>query len=106
MLSTILQVQPSAELVDACGASPGWACRRIYEATGNKALAGAVDFVLGAPLRILLIVVVALVVNSLLRRAIRRFTNTISGAAAGGGLLTPRSVRASSRAQTIGSVLR
>jgi len=106
MLSILLQVTPSDELVDACGSTPAWACRRIYEATGNKTLAGAVDFILGAPLRILLIIIVALVVNSLFRRAIRRFTNTISGAAAGNGLLTPRSVRASSRAQTIGSVLR
>jgi small conductance mechanosensitive channel len=106
MLSLLLQVQPAADLVDACGASPGWACRRVYEATGNKTLAGAVDFILGAPLRILLIVVVALVVNALLRRAIRKFTNTIAGAAASDRLLTPRGVRASSRAQTIGSVLR
>jgi len=107
MLSTILQVQPSAELVDACGASPGWACRRIYEATGNKTLAGAVDFVLGAPLRILLIIVIALVVNGMLRRAIRRFTNSIAGAASHGSILNSGgSVRAASRAQTIGSVLR
>src|SRR3954453_4813274 len=106
MISVLLQVPPSAELVDACGSSPGWACRRIFEATGNKALAGAVDFVLGAPLRILLIIVIGLVVNALLRRAIRRFTNTISGATTSGGILTSSNVRASSRAQTIGSVLR
>src|SRR3954447_5083010 len=105
MISVLLQVPPSAELVDACGSSPGWACRRIFEATGNKALAGAVDFVLGAPLRILLIIVIGLVVNALLRRAIRRFTNTISGAATH-GVLNSGSVRAASRAQTIGSVLR
>src|SRR5687768_14061394 len=106
VLSVVIQVAPSPELVDACGAQPSWACRRIFESTGNKALAGFVDFVLGAPLRILLIVVVALVVNSLVRRAIRRFTDTISGAASSGGRLTTGNVRASSRAQTIGSVLR
>ena len=119
MLLMLLQVTPSPELVDACGSAPSWACRRIFDATGNKGLAGAVDLVLGAPLRILFIVVVAMVINRLIRRTIRRFTNTISGAATSSArlhalrerapsLLIPpeSSVRAASRAQTIGSVLR
>jgi small conductance mechanosensitive channel len=114
----LLQVSPSPQLVDACGASPTWACRRIYEATGNKALAGFVDFLFGAPLRILLILLVAFITSHLVRRAIRRFTDTISGTVASPRVdkfrhqppagLRPASgtVRAASRAQTIGSVLR
>ena len=114
-----LQVAPSADLVDACGATPSWACRRIFDATGNRTLAGAIDYVVGAPLRIVVILVVAAVVNRLIRRAIRRFTDTISGAAEGRGRLhtlrerapdalipTEGGVRAASRAKTIGSVLR
>jgi moderate conductance mechanosensitive channel len=119
MLAMLLQVVPSADLVDACGSTPSWACRRIFDATGNTGLAGAVDFVVGAPLRIVVVLVVAMIVNRLIRRAIRRFTDTISGAAVSAGrlhalrdraptvLIPPdSSVRAASRAQTIGSVLR
>ena len=114
----LLQVSPSPELVDACGSSPSWACRRIFDATGNKALAGFVDFLFGAPLRILVILVVAFVASHLVRRTIRRFTDTISGTVcsprvdklrsqAPAALRPPSgSVRAASRAQTIGSVLR
>jgi small conductance mechanosensitive channel len=120
MLAIIVQVAPSPELVDACGSSPSWACRRIFDATGNKGLAGAIDYIIGAPLRIVFIIVVAWIVNWLIRRAIRRFTDTISGAAVTAGKLQARrtdtspgvvipperSLRAASRAQTIGSVLR
>ena len=114
----LLQVSPSPELVDACGSSPSWACRRIFDATGNKALAGFVDFLFGAPLRILLILLVAFVTSRLVRRAIRRFTDTIAGTASGERMdrlrqrapapLRPgqTSARAASRAQTIGSILR
>src|SRR5438105_639164 len=119
MLQTLLQVAPAPELVDACGSAPSWACRRIFDATGNKGLAGGIDYVVGAPLRIVVILVVAMITNRLIRRAVRRFTDTISGAAVSAGRLhairdkTPgvlippeSSLRAASRAQTIGSVLR
>lgn len=116
MYSVLLQVAPSVELVDACGASPSWACRRVFEATGNKALAGAVDWLVGAPLHILIILIVAVIANAIIRRAIRRFTDTISGVVSAGHarrnhevatVIPPdRSVRAASRARTIGSVLR
>jgi small conductance mechanosensitive channel len=120
MLGVQLQVAPSPDLVDACGSAPSWACRRIFDATGNKGFAGAVDYVVGAPLRIVFIIVLALIVNRLIRRAVRRFTDTISGVAVSNSgrihalrerapsvLIPPEStVRAASRAQTIGSVLR
>jgi small conductance mechanosensitive channel len=112
----LLQVTPSPELIDACGASPSWACRRIFDATGNKALAGFVDFLFGAPLRILLILIVAFVTSRLVRRAIRRFTETIAGTVSSPrvdrlrapvGLRPPEgTARAAARAHTIGSVLR
>src|SRR5436853_2907146 len=84
---TPAQVAPAPELVDACGSTPSWACRRIFDATGNKGLAGGVDYIVGAPLRILVVLVVALFVSRLFRRSIRRFTDTISAAAAGRGRL-------------------
>ncbi len=114
----VVQVSPSPELVDACGSSPSWACRRIFDATGNKALAGFVDFLFGAPLRILVILLVAFIASHLVRRSIRRFTDAISGTVASprvdklrnqapAALRPPSgSVRAAARAQTIGSVLR
>jgi small conductance mechanosensitive channel len=114
-----IQVSTSPDLIDACGASPSWACRRIFDATGNRGLAGAIDYVVGAPLRILVIVIVAFIANRILRRGIRRFTDTISGAAEGHGRLhtlrehapsvlipTNGNARSASRAKTIGSVLR
>jgi small conductance mechanosensitive channel len=118
MLHVLLQVAPSPDLVDACGSSPSWACRRIFDATDNRGLAGAIDFVVGAPLRILVVLVAATIFNRLIHRAIRRFTNTISGAAEGHGrlhrlrerapgvLIPTEGARAASRARTIGSVLR
>ena len=116
MYSVLMQVAPSPELLDACGASPSWACRRIFEATGNKSLAGLVDWLIGGPLHVLLIIVIAMIANAVIRRAIRRFTETISGVVSAGharrnhetpAVIPPEhSVRAASRAKTIGSVLR
>jgi len=116
MYSVLMQVAPSPELLDACGASPSWACRRIFEATGNKSLAGLVDWLIGGPLHVLLIIVIAIIANAVIRRAIRRFTETISGVVSAGhvrrnqdtpAVIPPEhSVRAASRAKTIGSVLR
>jgi hypothetical protein len=39
-------------LVDACGENPHWPCDWVFRATGNKALAGTADFVVGTPLKI------------------------------------------------------
>ena len=102
----LLQAAPSPELLDACGASPSWLCRRVFDATGNKGLAGAVDYLVGAPVRILVILVVAFIASRLVRRAIRRFTESITSGAATARVPIETSVRAASRARTIGSVLR
>ncbi len=106
---------PSLEAValsKACGADPGYLCRQVFEATENNALAGAVDFLVTAPLRMLLVALVAYVLNQLARRAIRRFTVRLVASAASAGRL--RSMlptgqpdpRAAGRAATLGDVLR
>ena len=107
---------PSVQLVDACGVNPGWACQRVFEATDNKALAGFVDWLIGGPLHVLLILVLAYVINRLIHRAIRRFTETLAGAESSNGrwhalreraplIPSESSPRAASRARTLGSVL-
>jgi moderate conductance mechanosensitive channel len=59
-------------LTDACGDDPGILCRRVLESTHDRALAQAVDFVVGKPLTILAIILAAAIVNRLARRAIKR----------------------------------
>ena len=99
-------------LVQACGADPGFVCRQVFEATENRALAGAVDFLVTAPLRILVIALVAFALNQLARRAIRRFTARLVASAASSGRLKAMlptgdaDPRAAGRATTLGDVLR
>ena len=102
----------SDELAKACGSDPGFVCRQVYEATGNDGLAGAVDFFVTAPLRILLIALIAFVLNRLARRAIRRFTTRLVASAGSTGRLKTMleagqpDLRAAGRAATLGDVLR
>ena len=108
-----------SSLVEACGDQPGSACRFVYEQTDSIGLAEFANWLVGAPLRILFVIVGALVVNRLLRRAIRRFADRIEGSRASGSLKRLRDrtpsmfldtgevdLRAASRAQTITVVLR
>ena len=108
-----------SSLVEACGDQPGSICRFVYERTDNVGLAEFGDWLMGAPLRILLVIVGAAVVNRLLRRAIRRFGARIEGSRESGGLKRLRdrtpsmfldtgeaNLRAASRAHTITVVLR
>jgi moderate conductance mechanosensitive channel len=113
-----LQVDP--EVTEACGADPAWLCRTVFDVTDNGTAAETADFLVGTPLRIVLIIGVAWVLNRVVRRAIRRFVTTIaSGVTEGrlrslrdrapGTLLAPAevpSLRAAARAETIGAVLR
>jgi small conductance mechanosensitive channel len=59
-------------LADACGENPGFFCRQALEATGDRGLARAADFLVGKPLSILAILLGAAIVNRLARRAIKR----------------------------------
>ncbi len=108
-----------SSLVEACGDQPGSACRFVYEQTDSVGLAEFANGLMGAPLRILFVIVGASVLNRLLRRAIRRFADRIEGSRESGRLKQLRdrtpsmfldtgeaNLRAASRAQTITVVLR
>jgi moderate conductance mechanosensitive channel len=107
-------------VAEACGQEqPSFICRRALDWTGSEAWAEAADKLLAKPLQILLIVAVAFTVNRLLRRAIRRLTAKIADPDSQERLSSikrraPRaivstgslSLRAASRAETLGHVLR
>lgn len=108
-----------ATTLDACGEEPGNACRFVIDRTDNIPAAQVVDWLVGAPLQILLVVVGAWVLNRLVRRAIRRFASRIEGSSESGKLQRLRArtpsmllatgdvnLRAAARAQTIAIVLR
>jgi small-conductance mechanosensitive channel len=103
----------SAQIVETCGVSPTWVCRKTYEATGSGTWAHVVDWIVAKPLTILVIVVAAWAINHVLRRAIRRAVDRLTSgsgpsAAASSTRLTPRVMteRREARAHTLGSVLR
>jgi len=54
----------------ACGTDPGFLCRWIYEQTEDEELAELVEFLLGRPLRILLIIIAAWIISRLLRASV------------------------------------
>ena len=101
-----------ADVGTACGTPAGFVCRQLFEATGNEGLSGAVDLLVTAPLRILLVLLLALVLSRIAHRAIRRFTNRLIASAASSGRLKTMleagqpDLRASGRAATLGDVLR
>jgi small-conductance mechanosensitive channel len=71
----------SAErLRSVCGDGPGWVCRTVLDATDNRTLAELGDWLVGPPLRILLILLVAVIANRIARRAVKR---TLRGMASG-----------------------
>ena len=96
----------------ACGSDPGYLCRQVYEATGNRALSGALDVLVAAPLRILLVALLAYVLNQFARRAIRRFTARLVASTTTSGRLKSMlptgepDLRAAGRAATLGEILR
>ena len=98
-------------LFDVCGADPSGACEWVLDSTGNEALARIADFLVGAPLKIALILLGALVAHRLLVRLVRRAVERVGrststsaplAAVTGGSLDDPR---AAARARTIGQVL-
>jgi small conductance mechanosensitive channel len=111
----------------ACGTDPSFICREVLEATDSRALADAADIVFAKPLTIAIILLIAWVLVGVLRRVIDRFVATLSGQGQPGRRIKRRlrrtpivaqklpdsvletgavSVRAASRAQTLGHVLR
>jgi small conductance mechanosensitive channel len=118
-------VDPSL-LEDACGESPSFICREVFERTDSLALAEAADIAFAKPLKIALVLLVAWVVVGLLRRIIDQFVATLTGQGQPARRIkrtlrrTPivntlpdsvldtgvLSVRAAARAETLGHVLR
>ena len=112
--------QTSTGLADACGeTNRGFVCELVYDWTENGGLATAADWMLDRPIRIALILVVAWIVTRFAKRAIVRFTKRIASASSHsrlhmlrergpGKMLTDdvARVRAESRAETLGHVLR
>jgi len=112
------------QIVSACEVEAvdeaGLVCRNVYTWTENDLLARVADWLATVPLRILIIFVIALVVNRLVRRAIGSFVANMTddgGQEARSRLrkYTPKPLqsttavqplRAASRAQTIGLVLK
>jgi moderate conductance mechanosensitive channel len=116
-----LPVVPAQDpsVTDACGEDPSLICERVFDWTGSEGWAEAADKLLATPVQILLILVVAYVANRLVRRAIRRLTNKISDPESQDRLRNLKrrapaaivstgslSLRAASRAKTLGLVLR
>lgn len=71
MLAAVPPTDPG--LVAACSEDPGWACETVWDLTGSEALSKAADWLVGAPLSALVILLVAFVVSRLARRAVGRF---------------------------------
>ena len=107
------------EETDACGQDPGAACLWIFRTTDSAVAAGAADWLVTKPLKILLVTGLAIVLYRLVARGIDHFLEGIRtasvqrrleviGEAAPGSLVVPGPVnaRAVQRAQTIGAVLR
>lgn len=116
-LPVVLAQDPT--VADACGENPSFICEQVFDWTGSEAWADAADTLLATPAQILLILVVAYVANRILRRAIRRVTHKITDPEAQDRLSKlklrapaaivstgPLSLRAASRARTLGLVLR
>ncbi len=95
----IAGVDPAA-IADACGSDPTWICRTLLESTERPGLARAADVLLAKPLKIAIVVVLAWVVVRIVRRGIGRAVARIENDA------SSSSLRAASRARTLGQVLR
>jgi len=66
-------VLAQVDVTDACGEDPRWLCRWVAEQPwGNEFWAGAADWVIDRPLRVLVIVAVGYVAGRILKRAVRR----------------------------------
>jgi moderate conductance mechanosensitive channel len=92
-------VDPSPDdVLQTCGSPPSPLCEWVFESTGSRAAAGLVRFLVGAPLRIVLVVVAAWVLAIVVRRLIRRSVNQLADAHDQQG-------RKGLRTETLGAVL-
>lgn len=111
----LLAVEPAEAA--ACGDDPGAACLFVYRQTHNDVLAGAADWLIARPLKVLLILVLAWIAARVLGRVIRQFVagveratvrRGIGEADAEGSLMVTSQLgeRAHQRAETLAAVLR
>jgi small-conductance mechanosensitive channel len=95
--------------VDVVCSNQGAMCEVLYEWTDSELFAEATSFIIGVPIKIILIAAGALVANRVLRHGVDKLTQRLGTATAEHGevMVTERSVeRAKERASTIGSLLR
>jgi small conductance mechanosensitive channel len=95
--------------IDVVCSNQGPVCEVLYEWTDNELLAEATSFIIGVPVKIILIAAGALIANRLLRRSVKKLTTRLGTATAehGDAIVSDRGVkRAEERATTIGSLLR
>ena len=76
----------------------GWACEKVYDATGNEVLAHILGWLSDKPLKILLILVVAWIANRVLRRLIKRAGEQMATSADRLGEFVPNTLRRGDRA--------
>ncbi len=116
---SLLGAADPARRIEACGISAGNACRFVVEHSDNIGLAKAADWLTGAPLKIVLVVIGAVLLNRVVRRAIKRFAARVEGSAESGRLRRLRdrtpavflstgevNLRSAARAQTLTAVMR
>jgi len=102
------EAELTVEVAESCG-DLGPLCDQLVQWTGNEAAASTVAWVLGTPVKIVIIAVLALLLNRFVRRGIQRLMVRLGSASedASGKFLSERSrERASQRSDTIGSLLR
>jgi small-conductance mechanosensitive channel len=118
-VNLLIAAASSGHLRSACGQDPGWVCRHVLDATGNTTVAAAAGWIVGAPLRILVIVAAAAVLNRVARRAVKRGLRGLHAGAVGerigalarfapGSLMdtTETSLRAEQRIEALAGILR
>src|SRR5918997_4586287 len=119
MLETTFAAVSAERVRQVCGEEAGWFCRNVLDWTDNDTLADAADFLIGKPIKILLILLLAFVVNRIARRGVKRALRTLQSgavqerlgslrAATPEALLrtTEHSLRAEQRMEALASVLR
>lgn len=80
MLHLLADVSPE-RLRSVCGDDPGRVCRALLDVTGSRGVAEVGDWLVGPPLRILLILAVAFIVNRIARRAVKKLLRGMASGA-------------------------
>src|SRR5215203_3311942 len=72
MVSVSQPAQVDQGLLDACGAEPGRLCQWVWDSTSNETLAKMVDWFVGTPVTVLLILLGAWILSHFTRRHLGR----------------------------------